>query len=106
MGSSWMVSICYFLFSMIELCALYCLARHFSGSNFGWIWFCICFVLVIFFGSFHMSTARYGYDILFPALAPILKGNDAVGWIAFISVFLHACCVPTQYEPRRWYSRK
>ena len=96
------ISILYFLFSSIGFFALYFLSRYFSGKNFSWTWFCVCLVLTILVGSFHMSTVEYGYDIIFPALEPILKGNDVVGWIAFISLFLHTCCVPTQYEPKRW----
>ena len=53
-----------------------------------------------------MSTVKYGYDLIFPALKPILQNNDAVGWIAFLSIFLHTACIPTQYEPKRWFYRK
>lgn len=100
------VSIVYFVLSFMVLFFLYFLSRFYSGSKFKWKWFFICLILAIFFGSFHMSTVEYGYDIIFPSLKPILQGNDAVGWIAFISIFLHTCCIPTQYEPRRWFSRK
>jgi len=104
--NSIVVSIVYLGLSVMVLSSLYFLSRFFSGEKFRWRWFLICLVLAIVFGSFHMSTAKYGYDIMFPALKPVLQGNDAVGWIAFVSVFLHTCCVPTQYEPRRWFSRK
>ena len=106
MMNSVMVSVMYFVLSLMVLFFLYFLSWFYSGKRFKWKWFCVCLILTIFFGSFHMSTVRYGYDIIFPSLKPILQGNDVVGWIAFISIFLHSCCVPTQYEPRRWFSRK
>ena len=106
MMNSTMVSVIYCVLSLMVLFFLYFLSRFYSGKRFKWKWFCVCLVLTIFFGSFHMSTAKYGYDIVFPSLKPILQGNEVVGWIAFICVFLHTCCVPTQYEPRRWFSRK
>ena len=106
MISSVMVSVVYLVLSLVVLFFLYSLSRFYSGKKFKWGWFFLCLTLTIFFGSFHMSTVEYGYDIIFPSLKPFLQGNDAVGWIAFISIFLHACCVPTQYEPKRWFSRK
>lgn len=106
MGNNIYVSISYLLLSLIVLSSLYILSRYFSGKNFKWKWFVIFLSLTIFFGSFHMSTVEYGYDIIFPDLKPILQGNDTVGWIAFVSMFLHTCCIPTQYEPIRWFSRK
>ncbi len=106
MISSLMVSVLYFLFSLMVLSFLYFLSRYFSGEKFRWGWFLLCLVLAVFFGSFHMSTVKYGYDIMFPALEVLFKGNDVVGWVAFISIFLHVCCIPTQYEPKRWFSKK
>ena len=100
------ISIAYLALSFLTLSSLYFLSRFFSGAKFKWRWFFLFLPLTIFFGSFHMSTVKYGYDTVFPALKPILQGNDAVGWIAFVSMFLHTCCVPTQYEPRRWFSRR
>jgi hypothetical protein len=96
----------YFLFSFATLTPLYVFSRHFSGKKFRWKWFCTLLLLTLLLGSFHMSTIEYGYDLLFPTLKPILQGNALVGWIAFISTLLHTCCVPTQYEPWQWFSRK
>lgn len=106
MADSMITAIVYLALSLMVLSSLYFLSRSFSGTKFKWRWFAVCLSLTIFFGSFHLTTVRYGYDIMFPALKSILKGNDVVGWIAFVSTFLHACCVPTQYEPKRWFSRK
>lgn len=106
MINSTVTSVVYLVLSLVVLTSLYFLSRFYSGERFKWRWFFICLSLTILFGSFHMSTVKYGYDLIFPALKPILQNNDAVGWIAFVSIFLHTCCVPTQYEPKRWFSRK
>lgn len=84
--NSLFIAATYFLLSLIAFCFLYSLPRYLSGDRFRWKWFVMCFALVISSGSFHMSTAQYGYEIMLPALEPILKGNDAVGWIAFVSI--------------------
>lgn len=95
------VSFLYISFSLISFFSLYFLSRYFSGDKFRWKWFVVCTVSTILIASVHMSTVEYGYEIMIPALKPILKGNDVVGWTAFISMFLQTCCVPTQYEPRK-----
>lgn len=100
------VSASYFTLSLITFLVFYFLSRHFSGKKFSWKWFYMFLISAFFFGSFHLSTVKYGYDILFPALKPILKGNQVVGWIALVSIFLHICCIPTQNEPIRLFSRK
>ncbi len=105
MTNSIIISITYLALSLTILSFLYFLSRKFSGEQFKWRWFLICLSFTIFFGSFHMSIAKHGYDILFPVLKPFINGNDAVGWIAFVCVFLHTGCVPTQHEPKRWFSR-
>lgn len=103
--SSVLVAIFYFVFSVVGFSSLYFLSRRFSGERFRWKWFCAIFVLTVFLGSFHMSTVEYGYDVLFPVLKPVLKNNQAVEWIAFVSIFLHICCIPTQQKPKRWFEK-
>lgn len=100
------VSVLYISFSFISFSLLFFLSRHFSGNKFRWRWFIVCTISTILVASVHMSTVEYGYEIMIPALKPILKGNDVVGWTAFISMFLQTCCVPTQYEPSKWFGQK
>ena len=92
--------------SLAAFLVLYALARHYSGDGFRWRGFYICFVLTLFLGSFHMSTVQFGYDILFPELQPLLEDNVVVEWTAFIAIFLHLDCIPTQNEPMKWFSRR
>ena len=100
------ISAVYILFSVLCQLSLYRLSVHFSGIRFDWKWSCVCLILVMFFGSFQLSIAKYGADSWFPALDPFISGNETVRWIALISALLHACCIPTGYEPRRWFKKR
>ena len=106
MNNDHMVAAVYLLVSLLVLFPLYRLSAHFSGSRFNWKSSCVCLLLMMVFGVVQLSIAEYGYYRRLPALNAMIAGNEAVRWIALISVLLHTCCIPTVDEPRKWFASR
>lgn len=101
-----MTAAVYLFVSLLALFSVYLLSVYCSGDNYSWKWFGLIFLLNVLIGMFHGSVFEHDYEVLIPALTPILKGNEVVQWIAFASLLLQVRCLPKPYDSRRWRLRK
>lgn len=93
-----------FLFLLVTLLGyLVCrgIAQYFSGPGLNIKSFVLCFAIMLIWGASQLQISNSGTPLFFDSPLEYLRENEAVSWVAFLSIFFQGTCLPRS-EKMTW----